>query len=586
MNPLSPRPGEAGPLRQALDAQRPLFQRAAAFSVVTGLMALTPSWFMFEVYGRVLNSRNERTLWMLFLAVLAAYAVMELLDLVRSRILRQAADRVDARLREQAFDLIFAANLRKPGASSHQVFTDLRLLRDFIPSQPVTATMDLPAAVICLGLLFLMGPWLGVAALIGAGLQMAVAWSTEKRTMPLLTEATKASIGAQAYAGSTMRNAQVIEAMGMVGHIHKRWSERQRHFLALQTRASDVGGLNAVIAKVLQQMQGSVLLGLAALLVLTNDLWGGAAMMIVASILGARVLQPLTQLVSQWRQVVLVRDAWKRLDALFASPLPPEPGMPLPPPKGQLSVEQVVATPPAGGMPILKGASFTALPGEVVAVVGPSASGKTTLARLLVGVWPASAGKVRLDGVDVFGWHKSELGPHVGYLPQAVELFDGTVAENVARFGAVDRDKVQRAVDMVGLADTLQALPQGLDTRIGDEGAVLSGGQRQRLALARALYGDPQLVVLDEPNASLDEAGDRMLVQLLGALKSRGATTIVITHRTTLLPAVDKMVVLREGQVAMAGPRDEVLGAMKKAADQARAKAAPALAAQPRGAGA
>ncbi len=566
-------PAGESPLKRAVLAQRPLYWRAAWFSLISGLMMLTPSWYMFEIYGRVLNSRNERTMWMLLLAVVGMYVVMEAVDYVRTRLLHRAAEAIDATLREPLFNQVFQLNLRRPSGVSTQAFTDLRTVRDFVSSPPVVSALDIPAAVVFLVLLFFIGPWLGVAAMFGALMQLAVAYSTERKTMPLLTEATQASIAAQSFAGSTMRNAPVIEAMGMMRDVHHRWSMRQRRFLSLQTHASDVGGVNAVIAKVIQQMQGSILLGGAAWLGLNNQLVGGMGMMIVASIVGARALQPLTQLVAQWRTVVTARDAYKRLDALFGGASVPEPGMPLPPPQGLLTVEQVVASPPLGGPPILRGVSFVARPGEVIAVIGPSASGKTTLARMLTGIWPATSGKVRLDGVDVHGWNKSELGPHVGYLPQTVELFDGTVAENIARFGPVDQERVRRAAEGAGLIEAIEAMPQGYDTRIGDDGAVLSGGQRQRVALARALYGDPQFLVLDEPNASLDEAGEKALLQQLSELKSRGATVVVITHRTTLLPVADKLVVLADGQVAMFGPRDEVLAALKKANDQARARA-------------
>ena len=569
-------PTGSSALKSVLKSQLPLYKRAAWLSVFIGLLMLTPSWFMFEAYGRVLNSRNERTLYMLLLATVGLYMAMELLDLARSRILHAASEKVDAALRERVFDLVFLNIARRQPISATQVFADLKAVRDFIPSPPVTAAMDLPAALIFLILLFLIGPLLGMMALVGALLQFGVAWSTERKTMPTLTEATKASMAAQVYANNSLRNAQVIESMGMVGNIHSRWNERQRRFVSLQTQASDVGGLNSVFAKLIQTMQGSLLLGGACWLALTNDLWGGGGMMIVASILGGRVLQPLAQLVAQWRIVVTARDAYQRLNTLLGAATTPEPAMPLPPPKGVLTVEQLIAGAPGAPVPILKGLSFFARPGEVLAIVGPSASGKTSLARMLVGVWPAGSGKVRLDGVDVYGWNKAELGPHVGYLPQAVELFDGTVAENIARFGSVELDKVRQAAQQVGLVEMIEALPQGFDTRIGEDGAILSGGQRQRLALARAVYGNPQLVVLDEPNASMDDAGEKALLQLLLALKSRGATVLAITHRTTLLPAADRMLVLNDGQLAMFGPRDEVLAGLKKAADEARAKQAAA----------
>ncbi len=575
MSTPRPDPQDLPELKAIVSEQRPLFLRAASYTFVSGVLMLAPSWFMFEVYGRVIDSRTERTLWMLLLAVIGVYVVVEMLDLVRGGILRQAADAIDARVRNRLFDLMFLANLQRPSPGNVQILADLKTVREFVPSPAVVSAMDIPAAVLCLVLLFAIGPWLGVMALVGAGVQLMIALSTERSTLPMLGEAHKSSMQAQGYASGAMRNAQVIESMGMLGDVFKRWSDRQRGYIANQAKASDVAGVNAVGAKLVQTMQSSLLLGGACWLALHNDLWGGAAMLIVASILGGRALQPLAQLVGHWRTVVTAREAFGRIEKLLNSAKPPVPGMSLPAPRGLLTVEQVIAGPPGvvGAPPILRGATFVAQPGEVLAVIGPSASGKTTLARLLVGVWPAGSGKVRLDGVDVYAWHKSELGPHLGYLPQSVELFDGTVAENIARFGVVDIDRVRKAAQDVGILETLDALPAGLETRIGEEGAVLSGGQRQRVALARAIYGDPQLIVLDEPNASLDEAGEKALLNLLIQLKARGATVVVNSHRTTLLPAVDKLVVMNDGQVVMFGPRDEVLAALKKANEQARARA-------------
>ncbi len=579
MNPAPHPAAETTLLKTVLLSQRSLYVRAAWLSLVIGMLMLTPSWFMFEAYGRVLNSRNERTLYMLLLAVVGLYIVMELLDIARSKVLHAASKNVDAGLRDRLFDIVFQASARRGNAAATQVFMDLKTVREFIPSSPVTSMMDLPAAFIFLTLLFVIGPLLGMMALVGALLQVGVAWSTERRTMPTLTEASKAQMAAQGYGINSLRNAEVIESMGMLGNIHKRWNERHRRFVSQQTQASDVGGLNAVFAKLIQTMQSSLLLGGACWMALHNDLLGGAGMMIVASILGARVLQPLAQLVAQWRTVVTVREAYQRLNTHLGAGTMPEPAMPLPPPRGMLTVEQLMAAPPGSPVPVLKGVSFNARPGEVLAIVGPSACGKTSLARLLVGVWPAASGKVRLDGVDVFSWNKAELGPHVGYLPQSVELFDGTVAENIARFGPVETDKVREAAQLVGMVEMIEVLPQGFDTRIGEDGAILSGGQRQRLALARAVYGNPRLVVLDEPNASLDEAGEKALLQMLVTLKSRGTTVLAITHRTTLLPAAERLLVMNDGQMVMFGPRDEVLAALKKGAEDARAKQSTAAAA-------
>jgi ATP-binding cassette subfamily C exporter for protease/lipase len=573
MNAPPQRATSPAPLRDALLEQRRYFTQASWLSLATGLLALAPSWFMFEVYGRVLNSRNTSTLWWLVLMVLGVYVVMELLDLVRARVLHRAADNIDRSVRPQLFNVVFDASLRKQPGGSTQPFNDLKTVRDFIGTPAITSVMDFPSALICLVLLFMLSPWLGVLALVGALLQFGLALLTERRTMPLLTEATQASIQAQSYAANTLRNAQVIESMGMLGQIHRRWMRLQRKFLSKQAEASDYGGLTATAAKLIQSMQSSLLLGAACLLMLHNNLWGGGGMVIVASILGGRVLQPLAQLVGSWRLVVGVRDAYGRLNQLMGKYSAPVPGMPLPAPKGLLTVEGLLAGAPGNPTPILKNISFAARPGEVVGVIGPSACGKSTLARLLMGIWPAASGKVRLDGADVHAWNKAELGPQVGYLPQFVELFDGTVAENIARFGKVDMAMVEQAAREVGLTETIEALPQGYETRIGDEGAVLSGGQRQRLGLARAVYGRPAFLVLDEPNSSLDEAGEKALLQLLVALKSRGATVVIITHRTTTLPVTDKLLVMNDGQAVFFGPRDEVLASLKKANDQARAQA-------------
>lgn len=565
--------GSASALKEALLAQRPYFLQAARMSVVIGVLMLVPSWFMFEVYGRVLDSRSHATLYWLLLAVMGAYVVLELLELARSRALYAAAERFDAQMRERVFNTTFEANLRRMPGGTVQVLSDLRALRDFIPSPVVNALLDLPAAVLCLVLLFAISPWLGVMAFVGAVLQAALGWVTERRTMPMLTDATQASMEAQSYAAGAMRGAQVIESMGMLRSIHERYMQRQKKLITRQAQASDTAGLTSVGAKLVQTMQGSMLLGGACYLSLHGGLWGGPGMMIVASILGGRALAPSVQLVSNWRTVVTTRDAFARLDSLLNKLPPVELGMELPAPKGVLTVEQVVATPPGSAVPILKGVSMVALPGEVTLVIGPSASGKTTLARLVMGLWPATSGKVRLDGADVHAWHKSQLGPYLGYLPQGVELFDGTVAENIARFGKVDMAQVRSAADRVGITDLIEQLADGFDTRIGEDGAVLSGGQRQRLGLARAIYGSPKLLVLDEPNASLDEAGEKALLALLMDLKKQGATVLAITHRTTLMPAADKLLVLNDGQAALFGPRDEVLASLKKANEQARAQA-------------
>ena len=579
MTPRPPSSTDVPALKAAVLEQRPFYIQAAWISLLNGLLLLAPQWFMFEVYGRVLNSRNVNTLVMLLLMVVGVYVVLELLDLVRSRVLHRAGERFDRGMRQRLFDLAFEANLRRQPGGTTQTFNDLRTVKEFISSPAIGAVMDIPAALICLVLLAIISPWLGVIALVGLALQVVLAFMTERRTMPTLSQAMGASIQAQNYASNSLRNSQVLESMGMLKNIQARWTAMQRQFLLRQGEASDYGGINAAAAKLIQGMQGSLLLGFSAWLLLHNELLGGGGMVIVASILGGRVLQPVSQLVAQWRAVAGARDAAKRLEILLERIPPGQPGMPLPRPQGTLSVEAVVAAPPGTPVPVLTGINFALRPAEALMVIGPSAAGKTTLARLLVGVWPAASGKVRLDGVDVFAWNKAELGPHVGYLPQTIELFEGTVAENIARFGPVDSELVRQAAQRTGILDFIEALPAGFDTRIGEDGAFLSGGQRQRVGLARAIYGNPRFVVLDEPNANLDEEGEQALIRLVADLKASGCTSVLITHRASLLGVADKILVLNAGQVAKFGPRDEVLAAFQKARDEAIAQAKAAAAA-------
>lgn len=550
-------------LSAAFLSQMPVFRKALGFSVITGLLALAPSVFMLEVYDRVVNSRSTTTLLSLLLCVLFVYAVMEVLDKLRSRLLQQAAWRMDEMLREHLHDASYAASLRH-GVPTIQAFNDLRTVREGIGSPAITAVMDLPTSVIFLFLVFAISPWLGVMSLVGAVVQVMIGVRTERKTLPAISEANKASIAAQSYASGTMRNAQVISAMGMERNIYERWITRQHAFLRLQAMSSETAGANAASSKFIQTMQSSLILGLSCWLTIKGMLLGGGGMMIVASTLGGRLLSPLVQLIGQWRTVVGMRDAYHRLEQFLSSSTAPRNPMPLPAPEGQLAVEGVVAAAPGSAEPVIRGVSFSLQPGEMLMLIGPSAAGKTALARVLMGVWEASAGKVRLDGADLHGWNKEALGPHLGYLPQSVELFDGTLAENIARFGDVDMDQLRAATALVGLDTMIGSLPDGLQTRIGDDGAILSGGQRQRVGLARAIYGNPKLIVLDEPNASLDMAGDQALLATLKALKARNCTTIVITHRTSILPVADKILMLRNGKLAAFGPRDEVLASLKQ----------------------
>jgi len=550
--------------------------RAIFFSFFVNILVLAPTWYMLEVYDRVVNSQNHRTLIMLTLMVVGLYALLEALEWVRGRVMHEAAGRFDVGLRERVFNGIFQAKLKQIPGGTAQALSDLKTIQDAIASPALMALVDLPFAIITFMIIFFINSTLGWFSVAGALVLGLIAVVNQYRIQPPLMQANRHAIAAQNYASGAIRNAQVIEAMGMLGRIHQRWMEKQHEFLSSQAIASDRAGVNSALSKLVQTLQGSLLLGLGCWLTLKGELPMGGSMMIVGSILGGRVLAPLVMIVAHWRVIVNAQDAINRLDNFLKFFAEAKPTMALPAPLGNLSVEGAVACPPNSQMPILKGVTFRLPAGQSLGIVGPSASGKTTLARLITGIWPAVNGKVRLDGADIYTWKKVELGPHVGYLPQNVELFDGTLAENIARFGEVDMEKVKAAAQVVGLDGFIATLKDGYDTPVGDEGAFLSGGQRQRVALARAIYGMPKFVVLDEPNSSLDEDGDAALMLALEYIKSQGTTLIVITHRTQVLSVVDYVMVLVEGQISSFGPRDEVLNALNQKQQPQPAAQAPA----------
>lgn len=559
-------PAQGSELRAALVQLRPFFTRAGWFSLFASVLVLAPSGYMLEVYSRVVDSRSYGTLFWLTVVVLGAYALMELLEWARAEVMRAAAQRFDALLSTRVFDAVFAAKLRNVPGGTAQPLQDFAKLRDFLFSPALLAIMEAPVAILMAVLLFLISPWLGWSAVVFGIAQTLVALWNERRTKQPLMQANQKAFQAQQYADGTLRNAEVIAAMGMLRATHQRWVQKQREFLNLQAQASESAGGFQALGKLLQTTLSSLLLGLACWLLLNNELHGGGGMMIVGSILGGRMLAPLLQVVAQWQAVIGVRDSWHRLEALLAAvPKDPE-NMALPAPRGVLQVEQLMAGAPGSPGVIVRGVAFALQPGEVLAVVGPSASGKSTLARLLVGLWPAASGKVRLDGVDIFSWDKAELGPHVGYLPQGVELLEGTLAQNIARFGEVDMHKVRAAAQAVGVDALIESLPQGYETVVGPGGVRLSGGQRQRIGLARALYGAPTLIVLDEPNSNLDDEGDAALARAIAQASARGATVVVITHRTSVLGVAHKMLLIRDGVQQAFGPRDEVLAALQQAA--------------------
>ncbi|MGE4369911.1 MAG: type I secretion system permease/ATPase [Burkholderiaceae bacterium] len=571
-------------LGEALYRFRKTFYSLAAFSCVINIIGLTPALYMLQVYDRVLASRNETTLLMLTLLVVGLYLLSGLLEFARSSVLIRVGNQFDMMLNTRVFTAAFERNLRRQGGNPSQAIHDLTNLRQFLTGNALFAFFDAPWTPIYIAVTFMIHPLLGMITVIGSVVLFVLAYFNNIATQKPLADANRASISAGNFANNHLRNAEVIEAMGMLPGLRSRWFGQHRRVLALQTLASDRAARITTASRFVRICLQSLILGAGALLVIEGSITAG--MMIVCSILMGKALGPVEMAIGTWKQMLSTRQAYSRLDDMLKSAPPRGQTLSLPAPKGIVSLENVFASAPGAQEAILKNLTFIINVGEVVGVIGPSASGKSTLARLIVGVWQARAGTVRLDGADVFQWNKDELGPHIGYLPQDIELFEGTIAENIARFGETDAEKIILAAQRAGVHDMILRLPRGYDTPLGVDGASLSGGQKQRIGLARAIYGDPALVVLDEPNSNLDDVGEAALVQTVSDLKRRGTTVVVITHRMNILNAVDKLLVMREGVMTMFGPREDVLKGLRQQQAQAAAQARAAAGATPAVAGA
>ena len=563
-------------LAEILFSFRKAFYTAGLFSMFINVIGLVPSIYMLQVYDRVLQSRNVTTLIMLTVIMLGFYLMLGMLELARSKLLIRIGAQLDMKLNSRVFVASFEKNLKRAGGNAGQALGDLTNVRQFLTGNGLFAFFDAPWAPIYLAVIFFFDPWLGVFALFAALILFSLAWATELSTRKPLAEATQIAASANNYATNNLRNAEVIEAMGMLDNLRHRWLQKQMRFLSLQNEASDKAASISAATKSVRIAVQSLVLGGGALLVIEGQLTPGG--MIAASILLGKALQPVEMAIGVWKQLLGARTAYHRLEELLQEHPERPSGMELPAPAGRLLLEEVMAAAPGSQALILKQVGFNVAPGEIVGVIGPSASGKSTLARLLVGVWPTLGGKVRLDGADVYTWDKNLLGPSVGYLPQDIELFEGTIAENIARFGDVDADQVVEAAKLAGVHDMILRFPNGYDTQIGDSGSALSGGQRQRIAFARAIYGNPSFVVLDEPNSNLDDVGEVALVRAIQELKRRGTTVILITHRTSIISVVDKLLLLVDGALQLYGPRDQVLLAIQQRAQAATNPNPPAAA--------
>lgn len=537
---------------------RPAFFTAIFFGFFINVLAFVGPLYMLQIYDRVIPSRNALTLLFLTLISVFLLLVYAALEKVRAAVLMRVGLLFDFEVRSELFQGVLRASLKQPDKAHYSVLRELDVIREFLTGAGLISFCDAPWVPIFIVGCFILHPWFGWIATVGAILIFAFALANELLTRDQFRSAGKAAIEAGVYATATIRNVEALHAMGMWRPLRDRWLTRQNAMLALIAVASDRSSLLVAATKFFRAFLQVAILGAGAYLAIIHEASAGA--MIAASIIMGRALAPVEIMVGQWKTLLAARSAWARITELLNILPAQQTVMKLPDPEGHLSVQSIIVIPPASKLPVLHGISFSLAAGSSLGVIGQSAAGKSSLARAIVGVWPALTGAIRVDGHELAHWDNEQLGRHVGYLPQDVELLAGTVAENIARFEAIDERMVIAAAQMAGVHAMVQSLPGGYNTQIGDGGQSLSGGQRQRIGLARALYRMPPLIVLDEPNASLDAEGEEALIATLQQLKSAKRTVILITHKTNILAVMDKILALAHGRMLGFDDRDVIFG--------------------------
>ncbi len=550
-------------LSRQLWAFRKEFLWVGIFSMIANLLMLTPTIYMLQLYSRVLKGGSELTLLMMTLFMVLFYGVMAFAEWLRSRILVRAGVRLDESLNSLVFKSSFEAFLNRTHHNVSEAFADLTNIRQFLTANGMIAFFDTPWTPFYIGVIFMLSPFLGWLSILFAAIQLALTWQTHRMSSREIENAAEASNDSHRYLQTKLRNIEPLHAMGMAGNLSKEWSKLHESSLAKAESSLDRQHRQQAFTKFVRYTMQSMTLGAGALMVLEGKLNVGS--MIAANVLMSKALAPLDLIVATWKPFIQSRTAFCRLEKLLEAYPERERGSRHQDPFGEIRLEGVTATAAGRKTPILQDITIMFPAGKSVVVLGPSGSGKSTLARCIVGVWPERQGRVLIDGEPVESWDRMELGPHVGYLPQDVELFDGSIAENIARFSELDSFKVIEAARRTGIHEMILRFPKGYDTQIGEAGGMLSGGQRQRLGLARAIYGNPALLVLDEPNANLDDAGERALLQAVAELKAAGKTVLLITHRPSILASADLVALMQEGRIVQCAPRDEMIASLQGA---------------------
>lgn len=555
----------AGSLRKPIEAVlydcRRSFYFVFMVTALVDLLSIAPMLYMMNVFDRVISSRSGVTLVSLTVLVLVVYVFWSAMEWIRSRLLVRLSLRIDWDLSADIFDASFRRFVGRKNVNVHQLLGDLTTLRQFLTGQGVLTLMDAPFGIFFIIIGGLFHPLLAVFTIVASVLMLLATYLTQKVTTPILQEANDANAEAARVASNSLRQAESTLALGMMGAVRQRWYQQHYRYLQNQVNASEAAGLTGGMSGFIQKVMPSLQMALGAYLAMEGLITAG--MMMMASMMISKAVAPLQKLMTNWKEIVSAKQSYDRLNALLLSDDTRQMQMELPPVIGNLVVSKAAAVPPGHDKAVLFDIDFKVKPGEAVAIVGPSAAGKTCLARLLVGVWKPAKGSVRLDGVELSDWNPDEFGPQIGYVPQEIEFFEGTVAENIARLGKTDPEMVVHAAKLIGMHEIILGFPKGYDTELGETGFALSGGQRQRLAIARAFYAMPKYIVMDEPNANLDEVGESALVQAVSYLKSQGSSVVMTTHRPRLVSVVDKLLVLRNGQQVGFGPADEMINAVR-----------------------